>query len=150
MDRGELFEPGCMVGRERRRAGRLDDGQARQAVDQADRVQLDQRLAERGCVAEIATWQHDPVGRLPAALLEHLEDDRLLPLQAKGVDRVDQVDVVGRGQLAQQRQRDVEVAVDLDDLRAVGDGLRQLSRRDLRLRHEDQCRDTGRGRVRGQ
>ena len=56
------------------------------------RVRLAQRLPERGGVAEVAGRQHDPVGRLPAELLQQLEHDRLLPLEPERVDRVEQVD----------------------------------------------------------
>ena len=47
-------------------------------------------------------------------------------------------------------QVDVEVAVDLDDRRAVGDGLGQLSRRDLRVGNEDERRYPGCGRICGE
>ena len=83
-------------------------------------------------------------------LLEQLEDDRLLPLEAERVDRVDEVDVVAVGQLAQQGQRLVEVALDLDDPRAVGDRLRQLAAGDLALRHQHQRRHARRRRVGGE
>ena len=55
-------------------------------------LRLAQRLPERGGVAQVAGRQHDPVRRIPAELLQHLEHDRLLPLEAERVDRVEQVD----------------------------------------------------------
>ena len=65
------------------------------------------------------------------------------------VDGVDQRD--GRevgGELAGQLQAVVEVAVDLDDLRAVHDRLRELAHRDLALRDQHRAGDAGAGRIR--
>ena len=47
--------------------GRVDDGQPRRPVDQAQLRQLDERLAERADVAEVAARHDDPVRHLPAA-----------------------------------------------------------------------------------
>ena len=69
------------------------------ARDQPPLLRLAQRFPERGGVAEVARGQHDPVRRVPAELLQHLEDDRLLPLEAERVDRVEQVDAELRARL---------------------------------------------------
>ncbi len=66
----------------------------------------------------------------------------LLPLDAVGVDRVHQRDGREvRSDLAGQFQAVVEVAVDLDDLGAVHDSLRELAHRDLDLRDQHRTGD---------
>jgi hypothetical protein len=66
------------------------------------------------------------------------------------VDRVDQRDCreVG-GHLAGQFQAIVEIAVDLDDLGAVHNRLRQLAHRDLALRYQHRAGDTRAGGICG-
>ena len=73
----------------------------------------------------------------------------LLALDAGRVDRVDELDRVGLGELAREGQAVVEVAVDLQQGRAVGDRLAELAHRDLAIGHEDGARHAGLGRVRG-
>ena len=52
-----------------------------------------------------------------------------------------------RGELAEEGERLVEVALDLHHPGTVGDRLPQLPGRDLPLGHDDQRRDAGGGRV---
>src|SRR5207248_6433022 len=73
----------------------------------------------------------------------------LLPGDANRVDRIDQRDrIVDRG-LAGQLEAIVEVAVDLQDPRAVQDGLRELAHRDLALGHQDGAGEPGARGIRG-
>ena len=71
----------------------------------------------------------------------------LLALDAGRVDRVDQLDGVGLGELAGQGEAVVEVAVDLEQGRAVRDGLAELAHRDLAVGHEHGARHPGLGGV---
>ena len=70
-------------------------------------------------------------GGLPAALLQQLPDDRLLALEAPGVDGVEEGDAEGLRGLAHEAQAGVEVALHEQGARAVGEGLGELARRDL-------------------
>ncbi len=139
-----------MVGSEGPGAGGLDGGQLREAVDQADLVEFGQGLAEGAGVAEIAARKGDHVRHPPAELLHQLEDDGLLAFQAEGVDGVGEVDIVGVGEGAQEGEGLVEVAGDLHDAGAVGDGLAELAAADLAFRDQDQRRHAGRGGVGGE
>ena len=56
----------------RERAGpkRVDHGQSRDAVDQAQMLEFDERLTEARRVAEVASGDDDPIRRLPAQRLQ--------------------------------------------------------------------------------
>ena len=88
-----------------------------------------------GDVAGVADGQAVDVGSV-AEGVDDLEGRRLLALDAGRVHRVDELDRVGLGELAGEGQAVVEVAVDLQQRRAVGDRLAQLAHRDLALGHE--------------
>ena len=122
---------------ERPGAGGVDDRQARDPVDQAEVLQLDERLAEGARVAEVAAGHDDPVGGLPAEGLEDPVHDRLLAFEAERVDRVHQVDAQPVGDLADPLHRVVEVADDLDRQGAVVERLGQLAVGDLARADED-------------
>ena len=92
----------------------------------------------------------------PPELVADLEGGRLLPVEAEGVDRVDQRDgmLVLLGQGPDDAQGVVEVALDRDDPRAGGEGLEQLAERGLAAwQHHDHLepgrRAVGRRRRRG-
>jgi hypothetical protein len=87
-------------------------------------------LPVRRDVAGVADGQHMDVGSI-AEDIDDLEGRGLLALDAIGVDRVDEVDRVGLGEFAAQRQAVVEVPVDLEQGRTVRDGLAHLPGRDL-------------------
>ena len=70
----------------------------------------------------VAHWKQVVVRRLSQGV-DDFEGRGLLPFDAGGVDGVDQKDRVVLSQFARHVQASVEVAVDLDQLRAVGDGL---------------------------
>ena len=81
--------------------------------------------------------------------VDDLERRGLLALDADRVDGVDQRDRREVGDdLAGHLQAVVEVAVDLNDLGAVHDSLRQLAHRDLALRDQHRAGDAGAGGVR--
>ncbi len=75
--------------------------------------------------------------------VDHLERRRLLALDPGGVDAVDQLDGERLGQLARHPEAVVEVAVDLEQGRAVSDGLGQLAHGDLAVGHQDGAGDAG-------
>ena len=116
---------------ERVRAGGVDDRQARHALEQAEVLQLDERLAEGADVAEVAAGHDDPVGRLPGQRLEDAVHDRLLPFEAEGVDAVDEVDAELARDLLDALHGVVEVAGDLHRQRAVVERLGELAVGDL-------------------
>ena len=123
---------------ERSRMFRLNHRQPRQLVDQAQSLRLTQPLAERRRVAEVAAGQHHPIRHLPIALVQHLEHDRLLALDAERIHGVQQVDPQPLGQYADQRQDLIEVRFHLQGLRAIFQRLRQFRERDLAVGQEDQ------------
>ena len=118
-------------------AGGVDDGQAGDPVDQAEMLELDERLAEGAGVAEVAAGHDDPVGRLPGQGLQDPVHDRLLAFEAERVDRVHQVDAEPVGHLADPVHGVVEVADDLDRQGAVVERLGQLAIGDLARADED-------------
>ena len=83
---------------ERRGAFGLNHGEARQLADEAELVQFAQSLAECRRIAEIAAGQNDPIRRSPIALVQHLDHDRLLSLDAERVDGVQQIDAEALGE----------------------------------------------------
>ena len=89
-----------------------------------------------GDVARVADGQDVDVGGV-AQLVDDLEGGRLLALEPVGVDRVDERHGVGLGQLPDDAQAVVEIAVHGDERRAVDDRLRQLPRRDLARGQDD-------------
>jgi hypothetical protein len=97
---------------------------------------MSEPLRERRHVAEVAARDHHPVGHLPVELLDDLDPDRLLPLDAQAVHRVGEVDPVARGDLLHDLHAAVEVGVEREHDRAVRDGLDQLRHRHLAARQE--------------
>jgi hypothetical protein len=110
-------------------------------------VVLDIALPVGGDVARVADGQRVHVGS-GAKRIDDLERRGLLAFDAERVDGVDQRDGrVVRGEFAGQFQAVVEIAVNLDDLRTVHDGLRELAHRDLALRYEHRTGDACARRV---
>ena len=133
---------------QRRGARGLGAEHAGQPVGQPVTVVLGIALPVSGDVARVADGQRMHVG-CGAERVDDLERRGLLAFDAEWVDGVDQRD--GRevgGELAGQLQAVVEVAVDLDDLRAVHDRLRELAHRNLALRHQHRTRDACPRRIR--
>ena len=106
-------------------------GRARGAV----RGVLDVAPPVRRDVAGVADGQAVHVGGV-AEHVEDLERRGLLALDAERVDAVDERDGVVLGQVAAQVEAVVEVALDLQQLRAVHERLGELAERDLALGHE--------------
>ena len=95
-----------------------------------------------GVVAGVADRDEVEVGGV-AEHLDDLERRGLLPLDAVVVDRVDEVHRVVGGELAGDVEAVVEVALHLQQLGVVRDGLAELAHRDLALGHEHDGRDAG-------
>src|SRR6185312_9002560 len=70
----------------------LNDADLRDARDEAQTVHLDEALAQRGGVGQVAAGNDDVVRYLPVELLKNLEGGSLLALKPIGVDRVEQID----------------------------------------------------------
>ena len=77
----------------------------------------------------------------------HLEGRRLLAFDAELVDRVDEHDRMRVGELAHERQRLVEVALERDHARAVHERLGHLALRDLALGDDHRAGDARARRV---
>lgn len=58
---------------------------------QAQLLELEKHLAERTGVTQIATRDDNPVGHIPAQLLDDAKHNRLLPFEPKRVHRVDKI-----------------------------------------------------------
>src|SRR6478735_6353088 len=123
----------------RRSRGRVGDGLG-EVLAVATPVRRD--------VAGVADREAVDVGGV-AERVDDLEARGLLALDACRVDRVDELDGVGLGELACEGQAVVEVAVDLQQRGPVGDRLAQLAHRDLAVGHEDAARHAGLRRVGG-
>src|SRR5262249_9200930 len=115
-----------------RRAGRLKAHHARRLRDAALRRVFRVALPVRGDVARVADRDAVVVRRAPERVA-YLERRRLLTLDPKGVHRVHEREPRGVALLhvADEGERLVEVALDLDDARAVHHRLGELAERDL-------------------
>ena len=91
----------------------------------------------RSAFPNVPAREHHPVRHVPISLVEHLRHDGLLPLDAKRIDRVQQVDSQPLGKLPHQRQNLIEVRLHLDRLCAVFERLRQLAECDVAVRDEN-------------
>src|SRR5690348_8865429 len=83
------------------------------------------------------------IGNVPLELLRELKRHRLLPLDAKRIDRVNQVNRAVFGKLANHVHANVEIALDLQHLRAVVQRLCQLCMTDLPTGNDDGARQFG-------
>ena len=97
---------------------------------------LDKPLPVGGDIASIA-HRYEEVVRGLAQSVDDLEGGGLLPLDAIGVEGIDQGNGVLLGQGADDIQRLVEVAVNGDDLRPVDKRLSELSLGDFSLGDDD-------------
>ena len=95
-----------------------------------------------GHVAGVADRDRERAGRL-AELLDDLEGGGLLAFDPVRVDRVDELDRVLLGELADDRQGVVEVALQGDDAGAVHQRLGELADRDLALRDDHRAAHAG-------
>ncbi len=136
------------AGHDGRGAGGLEAEHARALRRDAVRGVLPVALPVGRDVAGVADGQAVHVGRV-AERVAHLEGGGLLAVDAVGVDRVDQRRRVVLRQRAAQVEAVVEVALHLQQLRAVNERLRQLAERDLALGHEDRAGQPALGGVGG-
>src|SRR2546429_5932186 len=143
-------EPLPETRREGSRPFGLHRREPRRVADEPPLARFGERLPERRRVAKVARGQHDPVRRRPVELLQQLEHDRLLSLDAKRVDRVEQVQPEPLARLLGEGEARVEVAAHEQRAGAVGDRLAQLAERHLALRHQHQGRKPGEAGVRGE
>ena len=94
--------------------------------------------------------EDDDVGHLPVELLDDLERQRLLAFEPQAVHRVGEVDAFLRREPLHDRHAAVEVGVEREHERAVGERLHQLRRRHARARQDDDGRNAGCRRVGGE
>ena len=134
-----------LAAHDRRRARGLEAEHPRHPRGVARRDVLAVAARVRGVVARVADRDEVEVGRV-AEHLDDLERRGLLALDAVVVDRVHEVHRVVRGEVARDVEAVVEVALHLQQLGVVRDGLAELAHRDLALGHEHGGRDA---RVRG-
>ncbi len=126
--------------------GRLVTHHDGRRVDDAVIAVLGVALPVGGDVAGVAHRQAVVIGsRLE--LLHDLEGSGLLPLDAEGVDGVDDGHRGLFGNLLHQAHAVVEVAAQLDGDRAVHHGLGQLAHGDLALGNEHEGSDAGARRI---
>ena len=117
--------------------GGVDDGQTRDPVDQAQLVKLVERLAEGAGVSEVSARDHDPVRDVPAQGLQNAEHDRFLPLKPEGVHAVHEVNAQFLRDFFHAGHGIVEIAVDLERLRAVIERLGEFPVGDFPVADED-------------
>src|SRR5690606_20792933 len=103
-------------------------------------------LPVRGDVARVAYWQQVVV-RCVAQEVHDLEGAGLLALDTRRVHRVDQEYRVVLAELAGDLKAVIEIAVDLDDVRTVGDRLGHLAHGDLAIRYQHGALQAGLGGV---
>ena len=70
-------------------------------------------------------------GRRVSQLITHFKRSRLLAFDSKGIDGIDQLNMVRDREIFDDRQGLIEIAFDLDDRRLVHHGLRQFPERDF-------------------
>ena len=108
----------------------------RQTRDLAGRPVLGVPAPVRRDIPGIADRQHVHSGRGPQ-LIAHLHGSSLLSFNPVRIDRVDELDLVGRRNVLHDSQRLVEVPLDLNDSRPVHHRLRELPESNLPRRNKD-------------
>ena len=100
-------------------------------------LQLQEGLAERTGVAEVAAGDDDPVRDLPAQGLDDAVHDRLLAFEPEGIERVEQIQAQTLADGLDLAHAVVEVALDLDGLCPVVHRLAELAEGDPAGADED-------------
>ena len=118
---------------------RLNHGQLRQTRNQSEIEHFQQRLADRGTVAEVAAGHDDVVGRLPVELLQQFEGESFLSFEAERVDGVQLVDGGAPHEFLQQAEAAVEVGAQLAGEGAVVERLGEFAPGDFAFGHEHQA-----------
>ena len=145
-DRRRLLDR--MADDDRRRTGRLEAEHAGQERDVVRVALFAVALPVRRDVPGVPYRHHVVVGRASQRPAD-LERAGLLPFDPVRVHRVHERDRVVLDEVARDDERFIEVRVDLDQLRAVHERLRELAQRDLPLGDEHGALDPGFRRVRG-
>ena len=109
--------------------------------DQPEVAHHEQAAAQGGDIPQVAAGDDDHVRDLPVELLDDLDADGLLSLDAQRVHGIGQVDRLVLGDLLHNAHAAVKVRVQRQHQRAVGDRLDELRNRDLAL--GQQARWTG-------
>src|SRR5919204_6108676 len=65
-----------------------------EAIDQPQLPHHQEPPSEGGDIPQIAAWDDDDIGHFPGELLDQLDADRFLPLDAQRIERVRQIDIV--------------------------------------------------------
>ena len=125
----------------------LGAGNARQPVNESQLFHHQKAPAQGTDVAQVADGDYDPIGYLPIKLLHDLNAHRLLALHAQGIHRVGQVNGGILGDLFDYGHASVEVGVQGQHQRAIGDGLDELSGGDLASGQENDGGDSRRSSV---
>ena len=120
-------------------------------ADDAEVEPLADPLADRRDVPRVPDGDDEPVGDLPAEVVDRLLPDRLLPLDPHRVLRVEEVDRARPREVGDDPHAAVEVRREAERERAVVERLRELLAGDLRLGEEDDGPHPGHlGRVGGE
>ena len=125
----------------------LRDDDARQFGNQAEVFHHHQALAERGHVAEVAAGNDHHVGHLPVELLDDFDAHRFLALDPQRIHRVRQVKRFVLGDFLDQPHAAVEVGVEIEHERAVGNRLDELRAGNFPARQQHDGLDAGRGAI---
>jgi hypothetical protein len=115
---------------------RFPEDQARIPTDEPEVVHHLETGEQCRGVAEVAARNDDPVRHFPVELLHDLYGHGLLSFDAQRVHRVGEIDEAFHGEALNDRHAAVEVRVETEDERAVGERLHQLTSRDLSARKE--------------
>ena len=84
-------------------------------------------FAESRNVAKIAARQHDPVGRMPVALVHQFDHDGLLSFDAERIDGIQQINTELLTENTNQLQNLIEIRFNLKRKRAVFQCLRKFA-----------------------
>ena len=107
---------------------RLGDRDAGQLLNEAELAHHQEALAEGADIAEVAAGDDDPIGDFPPELLYQLDGHGLLAFDPQAVHRIGQINVALCRDLLHESHAAVEIRVQTEDERAVGEGLNELRR----------------------
>lgn len=118
-------------------AAGVDDGEARDFVDEAEVAEFLEGFAEGGAVTEVAAGDDDPVRHVPGEAFEDAVHDGFLAFEAEGIDGVHEVEAELGGDVAHAAEAGVEVTFDLEGEGAVVEGLGKFAEGDFAGADED-------------
>ena len=105
---------------------RLRDDDPRALGDEPELEHHLEARGDRADVPEVAAGQDHDVGHLPIELLNDLERQRLLAFEPEAVHRVGEIHALFGGEPLHDGHAAVEVGVEREDERAVGERLHEL------------------------